>query len=279
MTPPFFLTTIPKSGTHLLTRFFLMDDLERLPFGERELVRDIDLLFFHRRYTAAYAAAARLVLDDRHYAQTRERYLGSLRESFGRLLDMKPGYYAFFHVPFDLRLYHCIRAAGMPIVLLVRDPRDVAVSLTHHILKRPGTPKFETIKRLPAGEERYGAVISGYRAEEEGRASFLPLAYLFERYEGWLTAPDVLVLRYEDIIGPLGGGDREAQYHAYERLAEHIGLTIPPEELRSRVDVIYDPNAPFFVSGKTGNWRSILTERLASAVEETFAGKLDLWLP
>lgn len=278
MTPPFFLTTIPKSGTHLLTRFFQLDDLERLPFGERDLVHGIDLLFFHEHHTADYERAKKASLDEEHRAATRAHYLAALQRSFGCLLDMRPGFYAFFHVPFDRAVYHCVRAAGMPIVFLTRDPRDVAVSLTHHILKRPGTPKFETIKRLPTGEERYEAVISGFSAQEEGRASFLPLAYLFERYEGWLSAPDVLLLRYEDIIGPNGGGDRDAQYEAYERLADHIGLSVPADELRRRVDLIYDPDAPYFISGKTGHWRSILTPRLASAVEETFNGKLDLWL-
>jgi len=98
------------------------------------------------------------------------------------------------------------------MVFLVRDPRDVAISLTHHIMRARDGKKHQTLAMLATDEDRYLAVICGCFGKETSHFPLLPISYLFERFESWFFEPDVLILRYEDIIGPRGGGDQIKQY-------------------------------------------------------------------
>jgi len=146
-------------------------------------------------------------------------------------------------------------------------------------MRRPGTTKHKTLASFPTDEDRYIAVIAGlFGKDATPHAPIFPLSHLFERYEGWLTEPNVLVLKYEDIVGPKGGGDQSEQLAAYRRLSDHIGLAISDGELAAMIDGIYSEGGAYFVKGQRGQWRDVFTPRVHNVFESAFARRHGHWL-
>ena len=274
---PLFLTTSPKSGTHLVIEFLKRCGFLRQPIGEIPLVGDIERRFFHDHHRKDYESALGIALSDVTRAEVDASHADHLAISRRLIGALGPGHYGFYHVPHDPGLIDCLRAASVPMILLVRDPRDVAVSLANHIMRHPEGKKYRTLANLATDEERYLAVVAGRLAQSEGEFPLLPLAFLFERYEGWLTEPGVLVMRYEDVIGIHGDGDAIAQIASYARLADHVGIDIDPASLQAIVEGIYSENAPFFVNGRLGQWRRCLTPTLEGAFAQHLGQTIDVW--
>lgn len=149
------------------------------------------------------------------------------------------------------------------VVHVVRDPRDVAVSLANHI----GRPVDDAIARMADA----GRVARGRRQLPQFLSSWSA------HVESWLDSPDLrlLTLRYEDMVA-----DPEAAFGA---VARFIGLEAEPEalaaaiahcrfeRLRAQEDAggfVERPEAcgRFFRRGEAGGWRDSLTAAQAERI-------------
>ena len=80
----------------------------------------------------------------------------------------------------------------------------------------------------------------------------------FARSLWLLRHPAVCKVRYEDLVGPRGGGTAGAQLDAVTRLVGHVGADVDPLQVAAK---IYDPGSWSFHQGRTGAWRDHFTER------------------
>jgi len=170
-------------------------------------------------------------------------------------------------------------AAGEPLlgrdtaraaVYLVRDPRDVAVSLAHHL----NTTIDAAIKLMNAAD---GAL--GQRGK--GLASQLRQKLLgwSGHVTSWLDQTDVAVhmVRYEDLradpAAGFGAALRFAQMPAtaaeIDRAIRHADFAeLQRQESEKGFAERTSRTAPFFRSGRAGGWREVLTAEQAAAIEE-----------
>lgn len=87
-----------------------------------------------------------------------------------------------------------------PRVFIMRDPRDAIISMLR-MHRHPVTP---------------GMFLTWFRAwRTDDGPEGVPLALAMAEYEGWLTDPDTLVVRFEDL---------KADSQALRRIAAHIGV-------------------------------------------------------
>jgi hypothetical protein len=97
-----------------------------------------------------------------------------------------------------------------------------------------------------------------------------------------------LVCRYEDLVGPLGGGTTDAQLNALQAIATYLNLTeVNTLHLSAIADQLYgNENDPFgneqlgrlrstFRNGQVGAWKAIFNEQHILA----FQTKLGHYLP
>ena len=161
--------------------------------------------------------------------------------AFERVLDglaaMPDNTYLHGHFVFDAELHQRAREAGISIVFLYRDPRAALPSLAHFLLDRsePAT----LARRLPGRdlERRCGSSWMVTPRRRRFRTSTPP-------YEGWKDAEDVIVVRFEDIIGPRGGGSLGVQFGVLTPLAERIGWRGEPGRLAAAIGGTFNPGAP-----------------------------------
>lgn len=161
------------------------------------------------------------------------------------------------------------RKAAGAAVYLVRDPRDVAVSLAHH----NSTTVDDAIKLMNTADS---AVYGGHKGV---------LPQLRQRLLGWsghvtswLDQPDVPVhtVRYEDLVAHPVAGFSEALRFAgrlattaeVERAVRHADFSELQRQEREKGFGEKMPGpAPFFRAGRAGGWRGTLTAGQVDVIE------------
>ena len=216
---------VPKAGTHLLERALCLQ-----PGFYRPLVRTVNRGNVHA--------------------------LGGLESLLARL---KGGQVLPAHVPWSAEAQAAASRAGVRLLFLIRDPRDILVSDVFYIMRTPGHPQHRLIAGLPSLRERLLARITGnveYRLE--------PMDEMLEAYSGWLDSP-ALTLRFEDLVGPAGGGSGAAQQRVLASLQVHLD----PDGKAGwggLAGLLHSDLSPTFHRGLIGRWR----EHFDSEVKEAF---------
>lgn len=160
-------------------------------------------------------------------------------------------------------------AVTLGAVYVVRDPRDVAVALTHHA----GMTIDEAIALLGAPDA--WLVTS---ARTTGRHLVSRLLSWSQHVESWLDAPDtrVLPVRYEEMLDDMPA--------VLGEVAAFLDWQAPPEAVAAAVEATRferlrdeetrrgfrekPPVSPrFFRRGEAGGWRDTLTNRQAERIE------------
>lgn len=245
MAPRVLLTTIPKAGKNLLVSFFSALGLERQS-PESDLTAatlHVQELWFHRD---------RLQHDDGGPPQP---HATGHEESFERILErwgaLPAGSYVQAHLPYDEELLARVRAADLVPVFLYRDPRACLASLAHYLVER-GEPAT-MLARLPSRD--LGAVL---RFLVAGDDVIPPFEQQYAQYRGWLDAPGVAAVRFEDLVGPRGGGTFARQAATLAALAERVGWAGSPWTLLEAIDRTFNPQAGTFRRGTIDGWRDDL---------------------
>ncbi len=232
-----FANSVPKAGTFLLQRCLLA-----LP-GARD---------------------AQLHLDLRQSDADQRAWLAL----------QPPGAVVTGHLVHEPRYVRLLRDADVAHVLIVRDPRDVAVSYaeyaaraSHHYLHR----HFAALKP----EQRLLAALVGVPGEVPWDSVALrDIGAVFGQFLPWRDEPGTLVVRFEDLVGPAGGGALDTQRATVARLAAHVGAALSAEALEAAAARVFDPHSPTFRRGEQGAWREAFGPEHVAAFERVAGGLL-----
>ena len=248
--PRIFVNSLPKAGTHLAT----------------------SLLGQHPQMVSSYCHILTQEVDRSGGAQAFQ--IDQDRLSL-KLRRIRGGQFVTSHLPFDADCHRMLLEEDFRIVNIVRDPRDVLISMLHYIsgLKRHRLHRLLTTE-YSTDRERAAALLAGFSPEqlEEYGVSTFPYAMILGRFVGWANASDVLTLRFEDLAGPRGGGSAESQLNAISALFEHTKLD--PETDRVLTGGSHKKTATLR-KGIIGEWRDFFDEPLLAEVNAASSNWLD----
>ena len=231
-----FINSLPKSGTHLVERAV------RLLTG-----RDAAPLQLSSATASRYAVpdAGPTVLVG--VGMPVQVPLAPLR---AHLASLAADAVVTGHVPFSPAMDLLLRELGFGMILVLRDPRDVAVSLAHHITTNPSHRLHQHFQSL-SWDQRLSATIQGVPGllEDSGRR----LASVIR----WLGLPYVLPIRFEDLVGSKGGGDDARQRQALQAIATHLNLPCPIPLDQAQAQLF--GHSATFRKGTVGQWRDQLS--------------------
>jgi hypothetical protein len=94
----------------------------------------------------------------------------------------------------------------------------------------------------------------------------------FQKAIWLLNHPKVCTVRYEDLVGPQGGGSRQAQVDAVDRVLRHIGSDRDAEAVAGRV---YNPQSWSFFQGRSGGWQERFSTRNLDRFREQYGDLLE----
>ena len=238
--PVLFANSFPKSGTHLLTQV-----LQGFPSIGPAVESGLPAIVTYEGDTG------------------RARPVEEILADLSRLL---PGDIGYGHVHALPEAVKFLSRPGYCAYFILRDPRDVVVSHVHYVTDMEPNHirhRFYT-EVLTSFDERLSTSSLGLPDPE---LSFPDIRARFEPYLGWLDCPEVLTLRFEDLIT-----DQEAELgsilkHALTRgFPVEIDRTAAIQILANSID---PQRSPTFRSGKVGGWRERFTDENKRIFKET----------
>jgi sulfotransferase 6B1 len=225
--------SLPKSGTHLLTS--LLGHLPKMMFSGLH----VDL----GAYVTPAALGSRAV---------------EVRALRGKLTSVQHGQFMTGHLPAIPEVADALGELEFAILLIVRDPRDVMVSLAHYLASDPSHHFHRRLAPI-ALPDRLSALITGFPADSTS-PGLPPIGDRLALYQPWLTNPAVCVVRFEDLVGPDGEGSRADQIAITKRVADWVRRPLTDEQARRIADRIWSPRSSTFRDGRSGGWRDVFTD-------------------
>lgn len=252
--PRVLLNGPPKSGTHLLS-----DCLSLMP----------QMMYSGRHFALTDFIAQDTAESTRNYPDVQETHLASFLEKCPQ------GMFATAHARYHPSLATLIEAVPFKHIFLLRDPRDVAVSHVFYVKREVLHPQHTHFTEvLRSDDERLMETILSFKAEvSEGT----PLRSAFDTFAGclpWLDHPSTLVVRFEDLIGPRGGGNPNVQRATIKKLGAFVERPLADDQVGEIAQKMYAKTSSTFRKGEVGDWRNHFTEAHRRAFKEVMGDRL-----
>lgn len=218
---PFFMNSIPKSGTNLLFNILL-----RLPNIKRS---SIISLF--------------------------EGNPNQFMNHFYRLGHMQPNAFGIGHVYYSPQWSYFLTRLKIKQIFITRDLRDIVISYSHFLAKHNHLPEYPLFHhQLRTNKQRYLALIRGFHLNKKGRRP--DIGTWFRQFQGWFQDRNTLSITYEDLVR-----SKESRHHTCRRILEFLlEDQLKPDVMTQWITLMEQGMNPklswTYRSGKIGNWKS-----------------------
>jgi hypothetical protein len=188
-----------------------------------------------------------------------------------RLSRVPNGCFVNAHCIYTPELAELFRGEGLKTVCILRDPRDLAVSQMYYLKNNP--PKnfsaHEAFMALSSDHERLLVCIRG---GDLGGRKLQSLDQRYRQFLGWEQDEGAMVVKFEDLVGPRGGGSAKVQRRAVERVAMHVGIPVNERTMPLVEENLFGVGRTFR-KGQIGGWQEEFSPEHERAVKEV-AGPL-----
>lgn len=183
-----------------------------------------------------------------------------------QLSAMQPGDIRYGYLVAKKPYVNVLKQNGWATVFILRDPRDVAVSLMHYIVekqvKHDFHEAFHTIWTTP--HARLKAIIEGARLPHSRLSD---PATQYSMYLDWLTYPEVFVVRFEDLI--LNRRETLGRILDFVQQRGAWRLALAQEQALDALEAAIQPHrSGTFRKGQPGEWREWFDEDLKRLFKE-----------
>lgn len=230
---PFFFNSFPKSGTHLM--FQILTGIHSITFDQN--------LHLYEGVSAQLAE--------------HQRELEKLSDN-----EFLSG-----HIYYSASWASLLQDLNMKQIFLYRDLRDVVVSYNYYI-EKVNAPLHQYFKKKQLSKkERMLSIIRGI--PELGHQD---IHDWFSEFKGWLSAPNVLSIKFEDLLRSEDSLDESVQkivQFVTEEDKENIDHTV----IKRAKENISTQDSATFRKGTIGNWKEEFDEEITLAFKGN-AGQL-----
>lgn len=185
----------------------------------------------------------------------------------GLVAKVRPGQVLASHLRFHAGYPDILARGGVKPIFLIRDPRDIVVSQVHYVSKRTDHRLHTLFDELPDVKERLRLAIAG----DPDRA-VVSIGDRLDYFAEWLDA--ALVVRFEDLVGPDGGGDRARQDATLRSIYDFLGMDIDGRALARIGNRLFSADSPTFRSGAIGGWRRSFDPELEALFDCTVGDRM-----
>lgn len=247
--PKILVNSLPKSGTYLLaSALALMPDIHM-----KNLKLNRDLRKHPLNYILFFNHTTVLVGVD----QPRRIKLKALEY---KIKKIRRNSFSTGHIPYDPLVIDMLNKNRIKTLFMIRDPRDTIVSKMYFNMSLKKHFLHKHYMALGSDKERLKAAILGVK-KPNGETLALGIAEKLSSVLIWLQTANVKSVRFEDLIGDRGGGDRARQMESLFSVATFIGKSLTEEEVAVIGNAMFG-QGPTFRSGSIGDWRNHFDDEL-----------------
>ena len=178
------------------------------------------------------------------------------------------------HVPFFPEMEEVFLSTASKWVLFIRDPRDALASLVFYLETFSGDHRDfmwvnSSIYDTLSFNEKLVAVMTGSCCTNYLKVFYAPIM-------NWKNSVYGITVRFEDLIGPHGGGTREKQLVAIEQMANYLNIQLSHEEIEAIAEYSYVDSPVQHALGhqykrsQSGSWKYFFNESNEQLFYEIF---------
>ena len=182
------------------------------------------------------------------------------------LAGLKSGQMYFCHLLYRDFLAEAMEKHDVRCLFMVRDLRDVLVSDVLYVPTDPRHRYHDLYVRQPDVPSRLKYALLGDPSE-----NFPSFGERMGLFAGWLDHAHVV--RFEDLIGESGGGDKSCQRETLEGIFQYLGLDMNREQIEALSRRVFSNVSPTFRKGHIGTAHDYLDDELKQIFDDE-AGEL-----
>ena len=221
--------SIPKAGTHLLERALCLH-----PMLYRKLIPTVNDSNIQKWNTLA-----------------------------ALLEELSPGQIIVAHLSFTPDTLEAIETRDIRCIFLIRDPRDIVISQTFYISRNKKHPLHRVFRSQTNFKDKLRLAVEGH-----AKGGLPSIGRRLEHFAGWLES-GCLVVRFEDLIGPQGSGDKSKQLKTLRSIYDFIEVDVDEDRIISISHQLFSNISPTFRKGAVGQWKQYFdaeTKKMFKAV-------------
>lgn len=173
------------------------------------------------------------------------------------------------HAPCLLHNYDLVNKNKLKTIVLVRDPRDLLISLAFWVKKHPQS--FLDCNNLEI-DELITYLIRHYNIVRPEIPKITGLKEVYSSFLAWSSYPDHLITKFENLVGAQGGGDDSLQKREITRIAQFLNKPLSEDEITSIRNSLFG-GTKTFREGKIGEWKKYFSAEQKQLFKEA-AGDL-----
>lgn len=258
------INSLPKSGTHLLTKAIEIFGYKEYATHRSYPKRILDYFGWGTPRFLNYKEAKKSLKKTGQEEQIGVGVLTPYRVNLPTLrywLERIPeGQYIQGHLPYTSVLHPLIENLNYRHLVIIRDPRAVIASLLPFVLAaRPtgmGDHFLAEDFKLMSPSQRLNFILEGGYAPQ-AKVHIKSFAEVYNSLLAWREQPGCLLIHFEDLVGPQGGGNIERQIAVIKNISSHLDL--PWDEKNKLTKDIYDSASRTFRMGKIDGWKNSLS--------------------
>lgn len=265
-----FVNAIPKSGTNLLQRLMELLGLEYDKLG----------------------VAASLILGKNNFPKKiiRGNILGNNPFIVGydvevpisefwmkrRFKKISNGKYVSGHANFTEKIHKLLIDNCLKTIIIIRDPRSILLSNAKYFFKREDYYLYKLYKSKDLSQRISIALDGGYY--DEIGLYLNSLDYQLENLKSWKNKDEVLIVKFEDLIGEKGGGSNGVQFEKISEIMEFIGMSdlIESKFINNIANNLFG-NSVTFNSGLINSWEKEISKSQLSVINEKLFSHMEYW--
>tara|TARA_B100001250_G_scaffold65148_1_gene51594 strand:+ start:9135 stop:9992 length:858 start_codon:yes stop_codon:yes gene_type:complete len=268
-----FINTVPHSGTHFLSSLLENIGYEhaiyrntfyfRTPYYRRDQRAGIN-------WRSAYLFKEKLKFFEKKTIPVSVSSPVNISESTYKDLFkvLCPGKFIIGHVPYSEQTEKVHSSAIDLSLTIIRDPRDMILSMLRHIKERPHHHAFDYLfNNLDNDSERFFAVAEGY---DNFQGRLIGVDHMINSMLNWQVSDTNLCIKFEDIVGPSGGGSLISQLKTLETILTFIGLSSSKSDLEMLALNTFGKSSTFR-KGQAYGWKQVLKEDENKIFEEKYS--------
>ncbi len=257
--------TIPKSGTHLLSKCLRAILLNYAVPGHtpnpKEEERAKKCKPISKRY---FVALQENLFRDHLVRKCKQR----------KILHHKDRLQVSFHLVHTPEHEQFVKQCVRKTLFLIRDPRDQLVSFVFWACKNAKLDNVAFNNMLLDfidGKQRNNVYSVRMHPFCDALWTF-GIAEYYAWYLPWMNVSNVYTIHFENLVGENGGGSQEAQIQEIHNIARHVGVDLSPDTIKEIADNLFG-GTNTFNKGQIGSWKRHFTEEHKRAFKAS-AGQL-----
>ena len=254
------VNALPKSGTNLLQKLMELLDLKYDKLGIASSLILGNYHFIRQLLRGGLFEKNPIIIGFESPIGVSSKWLNS------RLKKIKNGYYISGHVNYSDRFFRILQKNEIKTIHIIRDPRSVLISYANYFSNKKGYYLYNLLKNASLDEKVEIALKGGeFESENLNLESFNEC---LKKIDGWFHKKNVLIVRFEDLIGEMGGGSKKSQIETLHRILNFLEIkdNYTEEQIKSIALNLYG-GTHTYRTGKIDSWKTELSENMIEKIE------------